>query len=96
MAGVAFTAEDGLGAPPMAGEAVAEHSGLGLRQQREALGLTRREVALRCCLSPRQIEQIEDGGDSAFYSAAIKSHAQRRVLRWLAQRAGLPAADALI
>jgi len=57
------------------------------RQWREALGLDRREVAQRCCLSPRQLQQIEEGGDSAFYSASIKAHAKRRLMDWLARQA---------
>lgn len=57
------------------------------RQWREALGLDQREVAQRCCLSPRQLQQIEEGGDSAFYSASIKAHAQRRLMDWLARQA---------
>jgi transcriptional regulator with XRE-family HTH domain len=91
--GVTLCAEAELGAPPTDGEA--EHSGLAVRQQREALGLSRSDVAARCCLSTKQVEQIEDGGHGAFYSASIKAHAQRRVLRWLAQREGWPRADAL-
>jgi hypothetical protein len=91
--GVTLCAEAELGTPPTHAEA--EPSGLAVRQQREALGLSRSEVATRCCLSAKQVEQIEDGGHGAFYSASIKAHAQRRVLRWLAQRGGLPGADAL-
>ena len=63
------------------------HDAPNPRQWREALGLQRREVAQRCCLSPRQLEQIEGGGDSAFYSASIKAHAQRRLMDWLARQA---------
>jgi len=67
--------------------AVACADALNPRQWREALGLDRREVAQRCCLSPRQLQQIEEGGDSAFYSASIKAHAQRRLMDWLARQA---------
>ena len=63
------------------------HDAPNPRQWREALGLERREVAKRCCLSPRQLQQIEEGGDSAFYSASIKAHAPRRLMDWRARQA---------
>jgi len=43
-----------------------------LRLKREALGWTLADMAARACLSTKQVKQLEEGGDSAFYSLAIK------------------------
>ena len=43
-----------------------------LRLKREALGWTLADMAARACLSSKQVKQLEEGGDSAFYSLAIK------------------------
>ena len=43
-----------------------------LRLKRETLGWTLADMAARACLSTKQVKQLEEGGDSAFYSLAIK------------------------
>lgn len=47
---------------------------------RTQYGLSMEELAKHCALSIRQMRQIEEGGDDAFYSLAIKSLAIRKVL----------------
>ena len=46
---------------------------------REKLGLSIKELSQKTCLSVRQIEQIEDGGQNSFYSANIKFTAAKKV-----------------
>ena len=46
---------------------------------REALGLTIQELALKACLSNRQIEQLENGEMISFYSVQIKYTAAKKV-----------------
>lgn len=46
---------------------------------REALGLTVQELALKACLSNRQIEQLESGEMISFYSVQIKYTAAKKV-----------------
>ena len=48
-------------------------------QAREKLGLSIQDLALKACLSNRQIQQIENGEHSAFYSHAIKLTAAKKV-----------------
>ena len=47
-------------------------NGALLRLKREEMGWTLADMAARACLSTKQVKQLEDGGDSAFYSLAIK------------------------
>jgi transcriptional regulator with XRE-family HTH domain len=46
---------------------------------REALGLTTKELSIKACLSNRQIEQLENGEMSSFYSVQIKYTAAKKV-----------------
>lgn len=50
-----------------------------LRLQRETRGWTMTDMAVRSCLSIKQIRQLEEGGMSAFYSAAVKATAAKKV-----------------
>jgi transcriptional regulator with XRE-family HTH domain len=46
---------------------------------REVLGLTTQELALKACLSNRQIEQLENGEMGSFYGVKIKYTAAKKV-----------------
>ena len=46
---------------------------------REALGLTTKDLSIKACLSNRQIEQLENGEMSSFYSVQIKYTAAKKV-----------------
>ena len=48
-------------------------------QARESLGLSRKDLAAKACLSSHQIEQIENGEMGSFYSAQIKYAAAKKV-----------------
>ncbi|QWD87487.1 helix-turn-helix transcriptional regulator [Polynucleobacter paludilacus] len=50
---------------------------------REALGLSIQELAAKACLSVRQVEQIENGGQSSFYSLKIKNTAAKKIANLL-------------
>lgn len=50
-----------------------------LKKAREAKGLTVAELATKVCFSVKQIEQLENGEKSHFYSLAIKANAAKRV-----------------
>lgn len=54
-----------------------------LKSLREAAGLDIAQLASLANLSPEQVRQLEQGGDSNFYSPQIKSQSMRRVLRLL-------------
>ena len=54
-----------------------------LKSLREAAGLDIAQLASLANLSPGQVRQLEEGGDSNFYSPQIKSQSMRRVLRLL-------------
>ena len=64
---------------------------LALVEARERLGLSTEALALSACLSKKQIEQIENGERSAFYSAALKLRSAQKVATIL----GLEEADYL-
>jgi len=57
--------------------------GMKIQDAREKSGLTREELARQACLSLKQLEQIEAGGDSAFYSVAIKNRATIKIAKLL-------------
>lgn len=57
-----------------------------LRQRREAKGWAPTDLATRACLSLRQVRQIEEGGNSSFYSESVKATAARKIAALL----GLP------
>ena len=46
---------------------------------RESLGLSTKDLSVKACLSVRQIEQIEKGESSSFYSAQVKFTAAKKV-----------------
>lgn len=50
-----------------------------LRLRREAQGWVITDMALRACLSVKQVRQLEDGGTSAFYSESVKLTAAKKV-----------------
>jgi cytoskeleton protein RodZ len=54
-----------------------------LKNLREAAGLNMAQLASLANLSLGQVRQLEEGGDSNFYSPQIKSQSMRRVLRLL-------------
>ncbi len=51
-----------------------------VRELRTGQGVSLEALARHCALSRRQVQQIEEGGQDAFYSAAIKQQAERKVL----------------
>ena len=51
-----------------------------LKELREAANIDRSALAIAYSLSKTQIEQLEEGGDSSFYSSAIKLAAGRKLL----------------
>jgi transcriptional regulator with XRE-family HTH domain len=63
-----------------------------LRIQREARGWTLGDMAMRSCLSLKQVRQLEEGGSESFYSESVKLTAAKKVASLL----GLPATQALI
>jgi len=56
-----------------------EICGDALTRAREKFGLSIKELAARACLSTRQIQQLENGEQSSFYSAKIKVTAAKKV-----------------
>ncbi len=54
-----------------------------LRHQRESMGWTLADMAAKACLSPKQIKQLEEGGDTAFYSLSIKLNVAKKVAQIL-------------
>jgi transcriptional regulator with XRE-family HTH domain len=54
-----------------------------LKTLREAAGLDVAQLAAMANLSAGQVRQLEEGGDSHFYSPQIKAQSMRRVLRLL-------------
>jgi len=50
-----------------------------LRLRRETQGWALSDMAIRSCMSVKQIRQLEEGGMSAFYSAAVKATAAKKV-----------------
>jgi transcriptional regulator with XRE-family HTH domain len=50
-----------------------------LRLQRETRGWTMTDMAMRSCLSIKQIRQLEEGGSESFYSEAVKLTAAKKV-----------------
>jgi transcriptional regulator with XRE-family HTH domain len=49
------------------------------KRARESAGLSTQDLALKACLSNRQIEQLENGEMSSFYGAQIKYTAAKKV-----------------
>ena len=50
-----------------------------LKEAREKAGLTLQDVATKASLSKRQVQEIENGGASLFYSVGIKLTAAKKV-----------------
>jgi transcriptional regulator with XRE-family HTH domain len=50
-----------------------------LRLQREAKGWTLGDLASRACLSIKQVRQLEEGGNSSFYSESVKVNTAKKV-----------------
>ncbi len=50
-----------------------------LRLRREARGWVLNDMATRACMSVKQIRQLEEGGMSSFYSAAVKMTSAKKV-----------------
>ena len=50
-----------------------------LRLRREARGWVLNDLATRACMSVKQIRQLEEGGMSSFYSAAVKKTSAKKV-----------------
>ena len=50
-----------------------------LKEAREKAGFTLQDVATKASLSKKQIQEIENGGDSLFYTVAIKPTAAKKV-----------------
>jgi cytoskeleton protein RodZ len=50
-----------------------------LRIRREARGWVLNDMATRACMSVKQIRQLEEGGMSSFYSAAVKMTSAKKV-----------------
>jgi transcriptional regulator with XRE-family HTH domain len=50
-----------------------------LRLRREARGWVLNDLATRACMSVKQIRQLEEGGMSSFYSAAVKMTSAKKV-----------------
>ena len=59
------------------------HQGRQLKNLREAAGLEIITLARQCNLSVSQIQQLEDGGDSSFYTPEIKFNSGKKLLRFL-------------
>jgi len=66
-----------------------------LKTLREAAGLDVAQLAAMANLSAGQIRQLEEGGDSHFYSPQIKAQSMRRVLRLLQNQPSAEEAAAL-
>lgn len=60
-----------------------EIRGDAFTKAREKLGLSTKELSEMACLSNRQIEQIENGETSSYYSAQIKVTAAKKVAKLL-------------
>ena len=50
-----------------------------LKEAREKAGLTLQDVAAKASLSKKQVQEIENGGASLFYSVGIKLTAAKKV-----------------
>ncbi len=66
-----------------------------LKSLREAAGLDVAQLAAMANLSPGQVRQLEEGGESNFYSPQIKAQSMRRVLRLLQNQPSAEEATAL-
>jgi hypothetical protein len=60
-----------------------EQDALLLKQLREAIGMDTVNLAIQNALSNAQILQLENGGNTFFYSEVIKAQTGRRLLQKL-------------
>lgn len=63
-----------------------DEEALLLKQLREALGLDTMALAVQNAMSNDQIQQLENGGHTSFYSQAIKAQTGRRLIQKLQLR----------
>jgi hypothetical protein len=63
-----------------------DEEALLLKQLREALGLDTMALAVQNAMSNSQIQQLENGGHTSFYSQAIKAQTGRRLIQKLQLR----------
>lgn len=70
----------------MSNEVWTEQDALSLKQWREAMGLDTLSLAIQNALSHAQIQQLENGGHTSFYSTAIKAQTGHRLLKKLQDR----------
>ena len=63
-----------------------DEEALLLKQLREALGLDTMALAVQNAMSNAQIQQLENGGHTFFYSQAIKAQTGRRLIQKLQLR----------
>jgi transcriptional regulator with XRE-family HTH domain len=54
-----------------------------LMQQREAKGITRSQMAQKLCCSKTQIQQVEEGGNSSFYTQSQKLSTAKKMAAYL-------------
>jgi hypothetical protein len=57
-----------------------------LQQLRQAAGLDTSRFAMESAISQAQLLQLENGGDTLFYSPAIKAHLGRTLIAKLQNR----------
>ena len=57
-----------------------------LQQLRQAAGLDTSQFAIESAISHAQLLQLENGGDTLFYSPAIKAHLGRKLTKKLQAR----------
>ena len=57
-----------------------------LQQLRQAAGLDTSRFAIENAISHAQLLQLENGGDTLFYSTAIKAHLGRKLIAKLQSR----------
>lgn len=63
-----------------------EEEALLLQQLRQKAGLDTSRFAIENAISHAQLLQLENGGDTLFYSAAIKAHLGRKLIAKLQKR----------
>jgi hypothetical protein len=64
-----------------AAQSTGDLKGQALRQLRVQLGIDPSLLATQACMSLSQLYELEDGGNSRFYSDSLRRQAGRRVIR---------------